>query len=205
MIFTLLYTLCTIAGVNSHMQTPITMNNTMAITTTTSNTIEINIEEGQKMTRDLCSDFVPYIKDNTCSKTLFETSQAVDFVTINKTNMILTPKSYDLTCYHDISYNTHEEDISQCFPKTYQFMISALHLNDSQLITEKVYMITVNNTSLSENDKLVLGAFLLGSVGFCLLSCCCVENKDRCLCKRTQIPALSKHEKMGLPETKTAV
>ncbi|MEM9569633.1 MAG: hypothetical protein AAF900_01635 [Bacteroidota bacterium] len=204
MIFKFLYTLCTIIGVNSHMQTPITMNNTMAITTTTSNTIEINIEEGDTMIRNLCNDFTPYIGENACAKTLFEVSQAVHFVTINKTNMILKPKSYDLTCYHDTSYAPHEEDISQCFPKTYQFTISALHLNNSQLITEKVYSITVKNISLSGTDKLILGALMLSSVSFCLVSCCLVEKKDSCFRNRTQVSVLE-DKKMKALKIATAV
>ena len=108
--------------------------------------------------------------------------------------MILKPKSYDLTCYHDISYTTHQQDISQCFPKTYQLTISALHLNNSQLIKEKVYIITVKNIPLRGTDALIFWGFMFGSVGICLICCCLEEQKVLCFRERTQVSQASVSE-----------
>ena len=147
MLFKFLYTLCTIVGVNSQMETPNMMNQTIATIATASDimedTIEINIEEDETMIRNLCNDFTPYTRDNACTRMLFQPSQVVDFVAINKTNMILKPKSYDLDCYSEDSNSVHGQGMYNCYPKTYQFTINASDVNNGKLIKEKAYSITV--------------------------------------------------------------
>ena len=169
-------------------------------------TIAINIEEGDTLIRNLCSDFVPYISDNTCTKTLFESSQAADFVAINKTNMILKPKNYDLTCYHGASHVVYDQDMYQCFPKTYQFTISALHLSNSQLIKEKVYSITVKNVPLSKTDKLILGGLMFGTLGgIYLISCCLAKQRVLCFRQQPQISQASVSKEMQPIQIVTSV
>ncbi|MEM9569559.1 MAG: hypothetical protein AAF900_01220, partial [Bacteroidota bacterium] len=119
------------------------INNTMGITTTTSNTIEISIDEGDTMSRDLCDDFAPNVANTNCTDTLFEASEKVDFITIANQTMLLKPTRDDAAC--------NDQQISICFSKTYQLTISAFNANDHRLITDKRFAITVQGNSKEEN------------------------------------------------------
>lgn len=187
------------------------MNNTIAFTTTANSiahdTIAINIDVGDTVIQNLCSDFTPYITDKTCAKVLFSSSQATDFMTINKTKMILKPTSYDLACYYKTLQTGYEENMYQCFPKTYQFTVSALSLdNNSWLIKEKAYSITVKNISLSKTDTLILGGLMFGTLSICLIGCYLVEKKKAlCFCQRRQVTQAPEPEEMQIYTEGSAV
>ena len=159
MLFRFLYTLCTLMSSNSSLD-----HHTITSSMTTNDTVQISVSIDDTVTRDLCDDFTPNITNTTCTDTLFEASEKVDFITIANQNMLLNPTRDDAVC--------KEQDIVICFSKTYQLTISALNANDHTLIMDKRFAITVQGNSKEENTALMVVFVVGGSVLLCAVSSC---------------------------------
>jgi len=171
MLFKFLCTLCGLIGSSSpidhHMSTHSLMGNDV---------VQINVEVGDTIMRNLCSDFTPVITNTTCSKTLFEASKREAFITIHKQTMVLKPTGNNLHCDFEEPY--------ECYPTTYQLTLSAFNINDYRLITQKEFVITVQKPSRSDIETIILSLAFSGSVSLCLLLVCCCEKKHLCIRRR---------------------
>ena len=131
---------------------------------TINDTVQITVGIDDTVTRDLCNDFTPNITNTTCTDTLFETSEKVDFITIANQTMLLKPTTDDEACYRKV--------ILICFSKTYQLTISALNGNDHTLIMDKRFAITVQGNTKEENTAFIVIFVVTGSVVACAISSC---------------------------------
>ena len=85
----------------------------------TNDTVQISVDMGGSMIHDLCDDFTFNITNTTCTDTLFEASEKVDFITIANQTMLLKPTTDDAVC--------NKKNTLICFSKTYQLTINALN------------------------------------------------------------------------------